>query len=263
MLYRREGFPGEDELVLCTVTKVLPHVVFVNIDEYDKGGLVHISEIAPGRIRNIREYVELGKKIVCKVLRVDEQKGHIDLSLRRVSEIERKKKLEEIKQEQKAEKIVEMVAQQSKRKVNEVYETLTSKVFERYPFVHLFFREVASGQVQASQFIADNELAQIFQGVISDRFKPAKVSIKGTFSIKSFAPNGVAVVKSAFEAGQKKAKKTAVISLVYIGGGKYKIVVEAENYKDAEQTLKAVEDCVTTSILEQNGEVQFVREESA
>ena len=54
MLYRRENYPAEDELVLCTVTKVLNHAVFVNLDEYDKGGLIHISEVAPGRIRNIR-----------------------------------------------------------------------------------------------------------------------------------------------------------------------------------------------------------------
>src|SRR3989338_10823554 len=129
MLYRREGYPGEDELVLCTVTKVLGHAVFVNLDEYDKGGLVHISEIAPGRIRNIREYVELSKKIVCKVLRIDSERGHIDLSLRRVSEIEKKNKLEEIKQEQKAEKVIEMVSKAAGRKMDEVYEIITSKAF--------------------------------------------------------------------------------------------------------------------------------------
>src|SRR3989338_930002 len=137
MLYRREGLPAEDELVPCTVTKILGHAIFVNLDEYDKGGLVHISEVAPGRIRNISEFVELSKKIVCKVLRVDNEKGHIDLSLRRVSEIERKNKLETIKQEQKAEKVIEIVAQQLKNNAADVYEMVASKVFEKYSFVHL------------------------------------------------------------------------------------------------------------------------------
>ena len=50
MLYRREGFPDEGEIVLCTVTKINPNSVFVNVDDYDKGGMVHISEISPGRI---------------------------------------------------------------------------------------------------------------------------------------------------------------------------------------------------------------------
>jgi len=50
MLYRREGFPDEGEIVLCTVTKINPNSVFVHVDDYDKGGMVHISEISPGRI---------------------------------------------------------------------------------------------------------------------------------------------------------------------------------------------------------------------
>ena len=57
MLYRRLGFPEDGELVLCTVTKVQSHSVFVRLDEFDKGGMIHISEVSPGRIRNIRDFV--------------------------------------------------------------------------------------------------------------------------------------------------------------------------------------------------------------
>src|SRR3989338_5359313 len=81
MLLKKEGFPEEDELVMCTVTQVQFHSVFVILDEYDKGGMIHISEVSPGRIRNIRDFVREGKKVVCKVLRVNKEKGHIDLSL--------------------------------------------------------------------------------------------------------------------------------------------------------------------------------------
>ncbi|MEK6869062.1 MAG: S1 RNA-binding domain-containing protein, partial [Nanoarchaeota archaeon] len=49
MLLKKEGFPEEDELVMCTVTKVQFHSVFVTLDEYDKGGMIHISEVSPGR----------------------------------------------------------------------------------------------------------------------------------------------------------------------------------------------------------------------
>ncbi len=101
MLYKREGMPEEDELVLCTVTAVHGHSVFAKLDEYGKTGMIHISEVSPGRIRNIRDYVVEGKKIVCKVLRIDKVKGHIDLSLRRVNAGQKKNKTNEIKQEQK------------------------------------------------------------------------------------------------------------------------------------------------------------------
>ncbi|MBI4153032.1 S1 RNA-binding domain-containing protein [Candidatus Woesearchaeota archaeon] len=259
MLYRREGYPGEDELVLCTVTKVLGHAVFVNLDEYDKGGLVHISEVAPGRIRNIREYVELGKKIVCKVLRTNLERGHIDLSLRRVSDKEKKNKLEAIKQEQKAEKVVEMAAKQINMNTKEVYEIVTGKAFERYPFLYNFFKDIAEGNVQAKELIADAKLADILQGLVTERFRPAKIAIKGTFTVRSFAPNGVEAVKEALTEAQKKGKKASV-TLLYMGGGKYKVTIEAENYKDAEQALEKVQESVEGSITD--GEVAFKREEA-
>ena len=91
---KKKGFPEEDDIVLCTVKKILYHSVFVTLDEYDNlEGMIHISEIAPGRIRNIRDYVREGKKLVCKVLRVRKEKGHFDLSLRRVNEGQRRRAL--------------------------------------------------------------------------------------------------------------------------------------------------------------------------
>src|SRR3990172_126972 len=104
MLLKREGWPEEGEIVICTVTRILPNSVFANIDEYRRSGMIHISEVAPGRIRNIRDYVSEGRVVVCQILQVNREKGHIDLSLRRVSEIAKRKKLEEVKLEQKAEK---------------------------------------------------------------------------------------------------------------------------------------------------------------
>src|SRR3989338_3106883 len=107
MLLEKKGFPAEEELVLCTVTNVQFHSVFVTLDEYNsRTGMIHISEVAPGRIRNIRDFVIEGKKVVCKVLRINQEKGHIDLSLRRVNESQKQLKLNEIKQEQFAENIL-------------------------------------------------------------------------------------------------------------------------------------------------------------
>src|SRR3989344_5637544 len=87
----------EDESALCTVTRIESAAVFVNIEEYNQEGTITLSEISPGRIRNIREFVSIGKKIVCKVLR--KQGNHIELSLRRVSAKERDEILNRYKKE--------------------------------------------------------------------------------------------------------------------------------------------------------------------
>ena len=56
----------EGQIVLCTVEKILGTTVFVKIENNGEGTLT-TSEISPGRIRNLRDYVVIGKKIVCKI----------------------------------------------------------------------------------------------------------------------------------------------------------------------------------------------------
>ena len=133
MFLKKKGFPEESELVICTVTKIHYHSVFVSLTEYNHlSGMIHISEISPGRIRNLSDYVKEGKVIVCKVLRVNRERRQIDLSLRRVSEHHRRHKIDSIKQETIAEKILEFVANKHEQKLVDLYEEITEKVFKEY-----------------------------------------------------------------------------------------------------------------------------------
>ena len=81
MLYTKDGYPEVNEIVYCTVRKISGgNTVFVYLDEYEKEGVLTISEIAPGRIRNLRDHVSEGRVIICKVLRVDPRQNRIDVS---------------------------------------------------------------------------------------------------------------------------------------------------------------------------------------
>ena len=132
MLLKKQGFPEESEIVLCTVTSVRYNSVFANLNEYNHSGMIHISEVSPGRIRNINDYVKEGKVVICKVLRVNKERGYIDLSLRRVNEGQRRAKVNEIKKEQKAEKIIEFVAKKLKKDIKEIYKTISDNILTKY-----------------------------------------------------------------------------------------------------------------------------------
>jgi len=55
---QREGWPEPGSLVVCTVTQVVDFGAFVSLDEYSgKQGLIHISEVASGWIKYIRDHV--------------------------------------------------------------------------------------------------------------------------------------------------------------------------------------------------------------
>jgi len=80
---KKQEWPEAGELVIATVETVTDYGSYVKLDEFEKKGLLHVSEIASSWIRNIRDFVREGQKVGLKVLRVDSEKGHIDLSLRR------------------------------------------------------------------------------------------------------------------------------------------------------------------------------------
>jgi translation initiation factor 2 subunit 1 len=244
MLYRREGWPEEDELVLCTVTGIQPYSVFARLDEYGKTGLIHISEISSGRVRNIREYVQVNEKIVCKVLRVDKDKGHIDLSLRRVNEGQKRAKLNEIKQEQFAERIVEHVAHKNKQTVETVYHAVTDAVFKKYPALFTAFKDVADDKLKLEDLGMEKKLAADITEEVKNRLVAEEVTVKGDITLHTTASNGVVLIRDMLVAAKALAKN---VSMTYLGNGVYHVTVTADDYKQGEKALKALAE----SILEQ------------
>ena len=255
----KKGIPEDKELVLCTVTKIYPHSVFVEMDEYKKTGMIHISEISPGRIRNINNYVKVGKIIVCKVLRIDQEKGHIDLSLRRVTEHQRRFKINALKQEQKAEKIIDFVSEKLKIEKNKFYDEVADKILEEYETIYDCFEDFIADETVLDGFKFDKNVLDILQETIRQRIKPPRVEIHGELSLKTYAPNGAEQIKEAL----LKAEKVSEAAVVrYKGAGKYTVTVVSEEYKTAEKIMKDVTDTAIEAIKKHEGEGSFLKIEA-
>ncbi len=260
MLLKREGFPEEEELVLCTVTRIHFHSVFVQLDEYGRTGLIHISEVSPGRIRNIRDFVVEGKKIVCKILRVNKEKGHIDLSLRRVNENQKRTKISEIKQEQLAEKIVEYVAKSLNMEHKGLYEELTNKIFKKYDSLYPCFGDIANNKDVLAELAVPEKIAKLLTESIKQRIKKEEVHVGGELKLTSYKPDGVEIVKDALKKAEDIGKESTTIS--YKGAGKYKVSVKSSNYKDAEKILEKLANAAINYVEKQGGEGKFARQEA-
>lgn len=259
MIHKKTGMPEEGELVLCTISKIMYHSVFANLDEYGKSGMIHISEISPGRIRNIRDFVVEGKKVVCKILKIDKEKGHIDLSLRRVNQGQRREKLEEIKQEQKAEKIVEFVAKKEGLKLEDLYDEIKDLVFKKYDSLNSCFQDVVISGLKLEELGIGKKIADMLEEVIRQRIKPPEVELKGALNLKTHDPDGVSLVKAAISKARDKSDK---VMIKYLGAGKYAVSIKASDYKEAEKALKSSMDAAIKFMEKKKGTAQFVRIES-
>ncbi len=80
------------DIVTVSVTGIEKYGIFVGLDEY-YSGLIHISEISDGFVRNINDYVSLGETIRAKILEVKEEELHVKLSIKDIDyQIVRKRK---------------------------------------------------------------------------------------------------------------------------------------------------------------------------
>jgi len=248
MLLQKKGFPEESELVLCTVTNVQGHSVFVRIEDYGTSGMIHISEVAPGRIRNIRDYVKEGKTVVCKVLRINKDRGHVDLSLRRVTESQRRSKIADIKQQQKAKKIVEHAAKKLNIEPDTAYKEVSDKLLKEYDSVFIGFMDVVENNASLEKLGVSKALASEVEKVVKQRLKPETVSVRGTLMLSSTAPDGVEKVRAAL----KEAKKDNV-EMKYLGAGRFLLGTKASDYKSAEEILKKASERAITAIKKSGG----------
>jgi general stress protein 13 len=70
------------DIVEGKITGIKPFGAFVAIDD-DNQGLVHISEVSHGYVKDINEYLSVGQEVKVKILTIDEDAGKISLSIRK------------------------------------------------------------------------------------------------------------------------------------------------------------------------------------
>ncbi len=253
MFYKNKGFPEEGEIVLCTVKKILYHSVFAVLDEYEKiEGMIHISEISPGRIRNIRDYVKEGKQIVCKILKIDKQKGHIDLSIRRVGTNQKRNKNSEWKQEHKAEKLLELVGKDLNKDIATMYKEVGYSLREEYGSLNKAFERFVLEPEEVKEFKLPRKLEETLISIVLEKIQPKKAEVSGILDLSLETSNGIEIIKKTLTDLQK-----GEISITYLSAPRYKVGVTASDYKTAEGILRQVQEDAISKIESAGGTASF------
>ena len=253
-------FPEEGELVVCTVQNVKNFGAFVTLDEYgSKEGFIHVRDVATGWVKYIRDYVREGQKIVTKVLGVDSSKGHIDLSLKSVNEHQRREKIQQWKNENKAEKLMEIVAERLGSTVEATLENFGYDRADKFGTLYSAFEACAASPTALEEAEVEGDWTTVFVEVAKENVTPPYVQISGYLELRSPAADGVDRIREALLAGMTAGEER--IKMQYIGAPKYRIVLTAPDYKTAEEEMKVITNDVISRVKESGGEGSFHRED--
>lgn len=73
----------EGKIIKGTVTGIESYGIFVSCDEF-YSGLIHISEISHGFVKNINDFVKIGDIISVQILGSDDELGQLKLSIKNI-----------------------------------------------------------------------------------------------------------------------------------------------------------------------------------
>ena len=258
---KSNDWPESGDYVVCNVTNVTDFGAYVELEEYkSKEGFIHISEIKAGWVKYVRDYIREGQKVVCKVLNIDRNRGHIDLSLKDVNEHQKRTKIQLWKNEQKAEKWLQIAAETlglGDDVVEELYYSFASEFGSAYSA----FEEAAiSGEVAFKDMTVDEKMVATIVNVARENIKDAFVEIAGYIDLTTTAPNGIEVIREALKAATDEIDDNEVrIEVTYVGSPRYRIKVVAPDYKKAEAVLKKASTASIKLMTENGGEGIFNR----
>ena len=224
----------EDDIVLCTVKRIEGTTVFLDIEINGSiiQGTMIFSEVSPGRIRNIRNFVALNKKVVCKVLRL--RNGHPELSLRRVISREREEVLERYKKEKILTNMLKPVLQD---KTSDVLK----KIKEAYELSD-FLDEARENQSILKKFFAPKEASEL-EKIFSEK-KEKEKSVKKEIKISSLSESGLYDIKNTLDFDKA--------NISYLGSSKFSISVTDKDYKAANNRLEKILEQIKTNAKKHN-----------
>lgn len=207
-----------DDVIFCTVKKIEGTTVFLEAEGNQPGSMM-MSEVAAGRIRNIRDYVSRGRKIVCKILRI--APDHLELSLRRVTAKEKDEVLERYKKERA---LVNML-----KTVGEKPEPIIEKIKESYEIVE-FIEEVREDIKVLEKFVSAENAKKLFE-IISEKEGREKV-VERVFVLKSFSERGVEDLKEVLDLKE--------VNVHYLGSSMFSVSASGKDFKGAEGKMEGI-----------------------
>lgn len=273
MVKSRTNFPREGEFLIGKIKQVENQYVYVDLVDYTglvseefAKGFIHISEISSRWIKNIRNYVRIGQRVVLRVLRVDTQKGHVDLSLRRVNSAQKENRLKEWKYAVKFENLLQFLIETEgiNLTLDQAYDLIGWSVLNQFDSYQEALEVLKESGIEILDDLegVSEDVKKILLKIIEENVKISTVSISGKIRLSFNSENGIDQIKeSLIEAkGIIESKETRSINISYIAAPLYQLEIITKDYLDAENILSDALEIIEQKAEQYNGSFEFIRD---
>ncbi len=250
---QNKKIPKLGELVIAQVSKIMQFGAYCKLLEYeDVEVFIPIREVSSGWIKNIHEFLHNGQKIVCKITYIDNQKGTIDASIKKVMPKEAKDKLSAYNLEKRFSTLIEkMIKDIGEEKNLQKISGIVQAEFGNY--AQLYYDLIGNTERFKNSKLPKKLKDKLLEFIEEQNAKKKhKVSYIISMIVED-TENGITKINEALQ----EAEKTGA-EITYISSPKYHITAEGKDYKESEDKVKAAIETIKARL--KNTEIEVEKE---
>lgn len=253
------GFPVVEDLVIVQVKNVAEMGAYVSLLEYNNiEGMILFSELSRRRIRSINKLIRVGRTEVVVVLRVDTEKGYIDLSKRRVSAEDIQKCEEKYNKSKAVHSIMRNVSETCHFKLEDLYVQFGWDLYKRFGHAYDAFKLiVAEPEKVLDQYQLDEKVKSALLKNIARRLTPQPIKIRADVEVTCFGYEGIDAIKAALLAGQACSTEDVQIKIKLVAPPLYVIMTTALDKAEGIALLEKACGEITRIITAKDGAVNI------
>jgi len=238
-----QKFPEIDEVVMVKVKSIAEMGAYVSLLEYnDIEGMILLSELSRRRIRSIGKLIKVGRIEPVMVLRVDEDKGYIDLSKRRVSPEDIAECEDRYNRSKMVHSIMRHAADTTGTDLERLYEAVGWPLYRKYghafeAFKYMvssadtFFAELLKEGGEGAAEVLTDEVKTALMRDIRRRMTPVPLKLRADVEMTCFQYDGVLHLQEAMRAGAAAGDDDCGVQVKLVAPPLY-VLTSQSLYKD-------------------------------
>lgn len=259
-------YPDVEDTVMVKVQKIEEMGAYVVLTEYDnKEGMILLSELSRRRIRSVNKLIRVGRSECVIAIRVDKDKGYIDLSKRRVYPKDLIQCEDRFARAKAINSILRHVAEQlgytKKEQLEELYDKTAwyfdHKMKKKAGAYDIFVKALTDSTVfdecEIDQRVRDKLLDEIRK-----KLTPRALKIRSDIEVSCFSYDGIEAVKKALLAGKQFSTEDMPIKVHLIAAPLFVVTAQTMNREEGIEAVEKALDAIRTTIESHQGTFKTV-----
>lgn len=251
-------YPEVDDVVMVQVKRVAEMGAYVQLLEYNNiEGMILLSELTRRRIRSVTKLIKVGRIEPVMVLRVDRDKGYIDLSKRRVSSEDIQKCEDKYSKSKMVHSIMRHVSETTGANLQDLYKNLGWPLYETHGHAFNAFKSMVTDPESIfteisrdhPEYKMDDSVKHALLKDISRRMTPQPLKIRADVELTCFEGDGVENIKNAMRRAESLSTESCKIKVSLVASPLYVITTQTlkkdEGLNLVETAIQSVQENIS------------------